>query len=80
MRNEGLRKVAFVGYWSRIVAIDVLLRFNFVLFFPLMYIFSFPPSKEKLIGDDPMNRQHAAFPLSVSPCVNILTQRCTSRQ
>jgi hypothetical protein len=36
MRNEGLRKVAYVGYWSRIVAINVFLRFNFVHFFPLM--------------------------------------------
>jgi hypothetical protein len=39
--------MAYVGYLSRTMAIDVLLSFNFdvVLSFP------FPPSKAKLIGD-----------------------------
>ncbi len=42
--------------WSRTAAIDVLLAFNFAVVFILML----PPSKPKLIGDVPMNRQNAA--------------------
>jgi hypothetical protein len=34
---RGARKLAYAGYWSRTVAIDVLLCFNFVLVFSLMY-------------------------------------------
>ncbi len=64
MRNGGLRQVAYVGYWSRIVAVDILLRCSLLS----VNVFPFPPSKEKLIGDVPMNRQHAAFPF---PCLPV---------
>jgi hypothetical protein len=37
MKKEGVGKVAYVGYWSRTVAIDVLLCFNFAVAFSLMY-------------------------------------------
>jgi len=47
MRKEGVRKVAYVGYWSPTLAIDVLLYFNFVLVFLVRY-FHFRQIKENL--------------------------------
>ncbi len=47
MRKEGVRKVAYVGYWSPTLAIDVLLYFNFVFVFLVRY-FHFRQVKENL--------------------------------
>ncbi len=44
---------------SRTVAIEVCLSFNLVVI-SNFNVFPFPPSKQKLIGDVPMNRQNAA--------------------
>ncbi len=44
---------------SRTVAIEVCLFFNLVVI-SNFNVFPFPPSKPKLIGDVPMNRQNAA--------------------
>ncbi len=47
MRKEGVRKVAYVGYWSPTLGIDVLLYFNFFLAFLVRY-FHFSQVKENL--------------------------------
>ncbi len=44
---------------SRTVAMEVCLSFNLVVI-SNFNVFPFPPSKPKLIGDVPMNRQNAA--------------------
>ena len=44
---------------SLTAAIDVLFSLNFAVVFDFN-VFPFPPSKQKLIGDVPMNRQNAA--------------------
>ncbi len=43
---------------SLTAAIDVLFSLNFAVVFDFN-VFPFPPSKPKLIGDVPMNRQNA---------------------
>ncbi len=52
--------MAYVGYWSGTMAIDILLSLNFHVVFYLMY-FRFRQVKLNLIGDVPMNRQDAAM-------------------
>jgi hypothetical protein len=54
--------MAYVGYWSRTVMIDILLSFNFVR--SLRNVFPFPSSNAKLI-DVPENRQNAAADFSL---------------
>ncbi len=44
---------------ARTAAIEVHFSINFVVVFDFN-VFPFPPSKSKLIGDVPMNRQNAA--------------------
>jgi hypothetical protein len=46
MRKKWAEKVAYDGYWSRIVAIDVLLSFNFAVVFSLMYFRRFRQVKQ----------------------------------
>ncbi len=52
-------KVANVRNRSRTVAIEVCLSFSLAVI-SNFNVFPFPPSKPKLIGDVPMNRQNAA--------------------
>ncbi len=59
MRKRGAGKVANVRNRSRTVAIEVCLSFNLVVI-SNFNVFPFPPSKPKLIGDVPMNRQNMA--------------------
>jgi hypothetical protein len=59
MRNKGVRKVEYVRHRSRIVAIDVLLSYNFGVVVNFN-VFPFPPSKAHFLGMVPMNRQSAA--------------------
>jgi hypothetical protein len=56
---KGVGKVAYVRHRYWIVAIDVLLAFNFCCYL-YFNVFPFPPSKPILIGDVLMNRQNAA--------------------
>ncbi len=52
VRNEeqvGVRKMAYVRFWSRTVAIDNLLSLNLTVVFNFN-VFPFPPSKVKLNG------------------------------
>jgi hypothetical protein len=51
--------VANVRNRSRTVVIEVCLSFNLVVI-SNFNVFPFPPSKPKLIGDVPMNRQNVA--------------------
>jgi hypothetical protein len=67
---------------SLTAAIDVLFSLNFAVVFDFN-VFPFPPSKPKLIGDVPMNRQNAAARrLFLFLCCNahcLLTQRIILR-
>ncbi len=58
-KKRGAGKVANVYNRPQTVAIKVCLSFNLVVI-SNFNVFPFPPSKPKLIGDVPMNRQNAA--------------------
>jgi hypothetical protein len=59
MRTKGARKMAYVWHRSRIVAINVLLSYNFAVVFNFN-VFPFPPRKAQFLDIDPMNRQTTA--------------------
>jgi hypothetical protein len=51
---KGVEKMAYVVYWSVVTHRDLIFRHS------LCNVFPFLPSKTKLIGDVPKNRQNAA--------------------
>jgi hypothetical protein len=57
--RRGVRKVPNVHNMSLTAAIYVLFSLNFPVVFDFN-VFPFPPSKPKLIGDVPINRQNVA--------------------
>ncbi len=59
MRTKGVRKVAYIRYMSRTVAMKVCLVFNFAVDF-IFNVFPFPPSRAQSLGNVPMNRKNAA--------------------
>jgi hypothetical protein len=61
MRKEGDREGGIRWYSSRTMAIDNILPSNFDDVFYSVYIFPFPPSKEKLKGNVPINMQNSAI-------------------
>jgi hypothetical protein len=59
MRAKGgqdYRKVAYIRYRSRTVAMEVCLLFNFTVVF-IFNVFPFPPRKAQSLDDVPMNRK-----------------------
>jgi hypothetical protein len=76
--------LAYVGYRSQIVAIDIILPSFWCRL--LFRVFPFPPSKAKLIGDVPMNKQNSIPqiypfpPLSISLHLSISLAISITRQ